>query len=212
MCFLISLSEYIKNPCGSLSIPYWKNKDISVPENIKIVHQDDYDESLFMNYNDTPYFRLYHTLSDVCNISIDGYSIKTAEKNDISKIVDIINNSYTDLSVTYNQMKSYTETSAYDSDLWILVCNEKTSEIVGCGIADFDHKAKEGILEWIQVLPHCRGKKIGQLIVTELLYRMIGKATFATVSGKVNDITRPEVLYRKCGFTGSDVWHILFAK
>ena len=34
-------------------------------------------------------------------------------------------------------------------------------------------------------------------------------ATFATVSGQCNNPTNPEALYRKCGFTGSDVWHVL---
>lgn len=76
-------------------------------------------------------------------------------------------------------------------------------------MADLDKDLKEGILEWIQVLPAYRGKKIGQLIVNELLKRMIGKANFATVSGKVSNTTKPEMLYRKCGFTGDDLWHIL---
>jgi len=59
------------------------------------------------------------------------------------------------------------------------------------------------------VLPQYRGKKIGQLIVAELLFRMKDVADFATVSGKVDNMTNPEVLYRKCGFIGNDVWHIL---
>ena len=67
------------------------------------------------------------------------------------------------------------------------------------------------ILEWIQVLPQYRGKKIGQLIVTELLFRMKDVADFATVSGKVDNETNPEALYRKCGFVGNDLWHILIS-
>lgn len=78
--------------------------------------------------------------------------------------------------------------------------------------ADFDGEAREGVLEWIQVLPQYRGRKIGRLIVGELLCRMVGKADFATVSGKVNNASKPEILYRKCGFTGNDVWHILCGK
>ena len=41
---------------------------------------------------------------------------------------------------------------------------------------------------------------------------MQGIAEFATVSGKVNNPTNPESLYRKCGFTGNDIWHILTLK
>ena len=39
---MIPLNEYLKNPCGTLSIPYWKNKNIITPEHIKVVHQIDY--------------------------------------------------------------------------------------------------------------------------------------------------------------------------
>ena len=46
-------------------------------------------------------------------------------------------------------------------------------------------------------------------IVKELLWRGREYAKFATVSGKVENETKPEALYRKCGFTGNDVWHIL---
>ena len=42
--------------------------------------------------------------------------------------------------------------------------------------------------------------------------RMQGIAEFATVSGKVNNPTNPQSLYRKCGFIGDDVWHILTQK
>jgi len=52
----------------------------------------------------------------------------------------------------------------------------------------------------------------GTYIVSELLFRMKNSAKFATVSGKCNDSSCPEMLYRKCGFTGSDIWHILRLK
>lgn len=123
--------------------------------------------------------------------------------------VDVINQAYTDLSVTYEQLMGYTQTEVYHPELWIMAVNKEDSSVVGCGIADVDRELKEGILEWIQVIPAYRGRKIGQLIVNELLKRMSGIAEFATVSGKVNNQTSPEMLYRKCGFVGDDVWHVL---
>lgn len=202
------LEEYLENPCKKSSIPYWKNKEIELPPNMKIVHQDDFDDKFLVEYCDEKYFRLIHHLDNIQNNSPEGFSIKTAEINDIPLIVEIINNSYSDLSVNYEQILSYTKTEVYDKNLWILVYEIKTNRIVGCGIADFDIEAKEGILEWIQVLPKYRGKKIGKLIVNELLSRM-KKANFATVSGKIDNQTNPERLYRSCDFVGNDVWHIL---
>ncbi|MCC8072948.1 MAG: GNAT family N-acetyltransferase [Clostridiales bacterium] len=72
-----------------------------------------------------------------------------------------------------------------------------------------DDETKEGILEWIQVVPGFRKKGIGTAIVNQLLYRLSLIADFATVSEKVKNETKPEKLYRKCGFVGNDIWHIL---
>ncbi len=38
---------------------------------------------------------------------------------------------------------------------------------------------------------------------------MAAFADFATVSGECDNPTRPEAVYRACGFVGDDVWHIL---
>lgn len=205
------LNEYLDSPCSSLSIPYWKSKVIQIPQNIKIVHHSDFYDELLNDYYDERYFRLIHYLDDVDNEVPNEFCVKTAKLSDIPLIVETINDCYSDLSVSYEQIFSYTKNKVYDSNLWILVYESKTNQIVGCGIADFDSEAKEGILEWIQVLPQYRGRKIGQLIVNQLLCRM-KNADFATVSGKVDNVTKPEKLYRKCGFVGNDIWHILHKK
>lgn len=202
------LSDYLENPCSKLSIPYWKNKTITIPENIRIVHNDNFSAEFRDDYRDEKYFRLIHHLNDIHHTKLDGFSVKTAQLTDVSLIAEIINKSYTDLSVSYEQILAYTKTEVYDKNLWILAYEIKTNHIVGCGIADFDREVNEGILEWIQVLPEYRGRGIGQLIVNQLLLRM-KKADFATVSGKVDNVTKPENLYRKCGFVGNDIWHIL---
>ena len=206
---MISLEDYLQNPCATLSIPYWKAKNITIPEHMQIVHDCCFVMDLLYDYTDEPYFRLYHNMQELKKPILQDYDIVTVTANDIDTIVSIINNSYTDLQVSAEQMKSYTKTPAYCQELWILVKEQSTGAYVGCGIADFDAQAEELILEWIQVLPQYRGKNIGTAIVSELLWRGRKFAKFATVSGKVNNITNPEALYRKCGFVGDDVWHIL---
>ena len=203
------LEAYKKNPCSVLSIPYWKNKSITIPPNMQIVHDRDFLKSEYQEYNDEPYFRLFHSLEDIKTVVLEDIAIVTAKREDIPHFVDVINQSYTDLSVTYDQLMGYTRNEVYHPELWVMAVKKEDSSIVGCGIAELDRELNEGILEWIQVLPAYRGKKIGQLIVNELLRRMVDVAEFATVSGKVNNVTSPETLYRKCGFVGDDVWHIL---
>ena len=148
---------------------------------------------------------LYHRLS----VIVINVPTLDERKSDIPLLVDVINQSYTDLSVTTEQIIGYTQTEVFCPELWIAAVDNATSCIVGCGIADFDKELHEGILEWIQVIPAYRGQKIGQLLVNELLKRMANIAKFATVSGKVNNQTSPEMLYRKCGFVGNDIWHVL---
>ena len=209
---MITLAEYLNNPCGTLSIPYWKAKNIVIPPDMRILHDNDFSSELLSDYSDEKYFRLHHNLKEIPKIRANDFEITTATRKDIKSIVQIINDSYTDISVNKDLIKSYTKTHVYNEVLWIMVKEKATGKYVGCGIADFDAEAKELILEWIQVLPQYRGKKIGQLIVTELLFRMESVAAFATVSGKVDNMTKPEALYRKCGFVGNDVWHILHKK
>lgn len=208
----MTLADYLRDPCGTLSIPYWKNKGIIVPPHMKIVHQRDFGASLRNGYTDDSYFRLMHDLKSIGTAGSDAFVCRTATEADLPLMADLINRSYTDLSVTVEQLRGYRATAAFAADLWIIACDAQTQACVGCGIADFDPEAREGVLEWIQVLPEHRGRKAGQFIVNELLRRMATCADFATVSGRLNNVTRPEMLYRKCGFTGDDVWHILMKK
>lgn len=169
----------------------------------------DYRDNLLCDYSDERYFRLYHDLKKINNDSIDGFEIVTVEKDDLSIIVNIVNKSCINMKASCEQFENYTKTPAYNSDLWIMIKDISNNNYIACGIADFDNEAKELILEWIQVLPEYRRKGVGQLVVNELLNRGKSIANFATVSGKVDNVTKPELLYRKCGFTGDDVRHAL---
>ena len=203
---MISLKDYLNDPCGTLSIPYWKWQQTVLPDGLKIVHQRDF-VPVRQEYQDEPYFRLRHDLKNICVTELDAYTVKASEEGDIPDIVSIINGSYSNIRVTKDQVHSWQKYPVYDPDLWLIAIDE-TRKTVGCAIADLDGDAKEGILEWIQVLPEYRGRGIGKLLVSQLLCRMQGKADFATVSGSCLNESNPEKLYRSCGFSGADVWHI----
>lgn len=206
----MTLQQYLADPCGTLSIPYWKGKTVAVPPHMGIVHHRDFDADAWTGYADEPYFRLQHDLTAIP--PAEGiFRCRTAVQDDLPLMAEIINRSYTDLSVTVPQLQGYRQTPAFAAELWIIAVDAAGAP-VGCGIADLDSEAREGVLEWIQVLPQHRGRGGGTAIVSELLRRMQGRADFATVSGRVNNLTNPEGLYRRCGFTGNDVWHILTAK
>lgn len=59
---MITIDEYISNPCGTLSIPYWKNKTIKTPNNIAIIHKNNFNNQ-FNKFQ--RFFRLLHKLETI---------------------------------------------------------------------------------------------------------------------------------------------------
>lgn len=203
---MITLEEYLQNPCGTLSVPYWKWIQMELPKSVKIIHHRDIctEDTAQMER----YFRLKHDLNVIPDAVNSRYEIVTAVEADFEEICHVINRSYSDITMTRSRLKQLTKTATYDPDLWILVKERSTGKIAGCAIGDLDRNCREGVLEWIQVLPEYRRQGVGSMMVTHLLRRMAGKADFATVSGQCDNESATEVLYRKCGFTGNDVWYI----
>ena len=204
---MITKEEYLKNPCSASSIPYWKAKSITIPDGMKILHQDEYDDGENQRFVDEPYFRLIHNLKGLAEpVLPQDYSLCTAT---LSEYAAHISSCYDGIGISEGELRSYTLRPVYDAALWLAVKETHTGTIVATGIAELDREIGEGALEWIQVSQRHRGKGLGRYVVSELLRRLKSKAGFATVSGQCNNATNPEILYRKCGFSGNDVWHIL---
>ncbi len=203
----INKNEYLISPCKVASIPYWKAKSITVPEGMHIVHQDNFNKQEYPHYIDEPYFRFIHHLQDLSiQVLPHGYLLYNATLKDFA---DHINSCYSNIGITESDLRDYTTRPVYDSALWLAVKDNQTDKVVATGIAELDKEIGEGVLEWIQVSEQHRGCGLGRYLVSELLWRMKDKAKFATVSGQCDNPTNPETVYRKCGFTGFDVWHVL---
>ena len=180
---------------------------ISIPDNMKIVHDREFNTELLKRYIDEPYFRLRHCMLEVKPVSLpEGYSLYEAS---ISDFVDHINSCYEDIGITVSEMQNYLTREQYNSDLWLAVKEDCKGRIVATGIAELDREIDEGVLEWIQVSKEYRRCGLGSYLVLELLWRTKKTARFVTVSGRCENTDNPETLYRKCGFCGNDVWHIL---
>ncbi|MDE6385898.1 MAG: GNAT family N-acetyltransferase [Eubacterium sp.] len=204
---MITKENYLENPCRASSIPYWKAKNVSVPDSMKILHNEDFTPEFLQWYTDEQYFRLIHNLQNLDPAKIpNGYSVCKASIKDFA---EHINKCYNGNCISVSELKKYTFRAVYKPDLWLAVIDNSTGKIAASGIAEFDSEIGEGMLEWIQVSEEYRGRNLGTFIVNELLRRMKDMADFATVSGKCNNPSNPEALYRKCGFSGTDVWHIL---
>ena len=112
---MINVDEYKMNPCRLSAIPYWKAITFRIPNNISVIHNDQYNCNQSNSSIDTLYFRLKHNLRSLELIPLDN----------------------------------------------------------------------------------------------KLLFNLSNSVDFVTVSRKVDNKTNPEKLYRRCGFEGKDIWHIV---
>ena len=62
---MVSLQDYLADPCGTLSIPYWKAKRISVPPGMDIVHHSRFCPQMAQGRGHSSFFRLMHRLGAV---------------------------------------------------------------------------------------------------------------------------------------------------
>ena len=195
---------------GVIMIPFWKAVRVAIPDDMQILHARDFDPTVLLDYDDEPFFRLYHDLLSVdMPVLPQGYCFVVATFADFA---DHIRKCYPSAAITADDLRAYKDHPVYDARLWVAIAQDDTGDIVATGIAELDPAVQEGILEWIQVSPMHRRLGLGSCIVNTLLIRIRENAKFATVSGRCSNPTNPESLYRSCGFTGEDIWHILRCK
>lgn len=156
------------------------------------------------------YFRLVHEGTPPEATCPPQYHYANADPNkEADAIAALIRACYPGSEMTAEEVQSWASHPVYDPALWVWVRDTVTNQPIGLGIAEVDPDIPEASLEWIQVHPDAQGKGLGKAIVAELLRRVAGQVAFTTVSGQVDNLTRPERLYRRCGFTGSDLWWLL---
>ena len=203
---MINIEQYLLAPCAASSIPFWKAQQITLPENMKVLHDIEFKADLLERYTDEPYFRLLHDLQDLKKPMLPkGFVITNATQKEYAEHISLCYG----MNMTEVQIDSFIDRNVYHPDLWIAIRELDSGEIVATGIAEIDKQIGEGSLEWIQVSPNYRGKGLATYIVQTLLGRLSSIAYFVTVSGQCNNPTDPEKLYRNCGFKGTDIWHIL---
>ena len=157
-----------------------------------------------------PYFRIIHKGEPpVYNCPTHCQYVTADPETDLEAVAEMIRACYPGSTMTATEVRSWLDHPVYDPYLWVWVVEDDTGKRVGLGIAEMDEAIGEASVEWVQVLPDEQGKGLGKAVVAELLRRVAGRAAFTTVSGREDNRTHPERLYRRCGFTGSDVWWLL---
>jgi ribosomal protein S18 acetylase RimI-like enzyme len=157
----------------------------------------------------TPYFRLIHGPDETeqkASLPVGFSFVDVKIQQEAEQISSLIRQCYPDLHPSVESVRGWFDHPTFDHSLWVWVMDAKKIIPIGLGIAEMDKTIQEGSLEWIQVLPTYRGMGLGKSIVRELLARLEKRVQFTTVAGELDNVTRPETLYRSCGFKGNDVW------
>lgn len=204
--------EYILNPVKSSSLSYWKTNEIRVPKNMKVINEYDFTDNLLEKYNFELYFKLIYYPKKSFKHKYELSKNIVFKNISINEFSEHINNCYDNEGVTVEELITYMHRPVYDDNLWICLYDIVKNKIVVTGIAEFDNGVKEGYLEWIQVSKEYRKKGFGKIIVWELLNRLNEKSDFVTVSGKVDNVFKPELLYESCGFRDKVLWYVLKEK
>ena len=202
----ITAEEYMKDPCGASSLPFWKTEQTEIPQGMQIVPEDQFDAAACKGTAE-PYFRLICRPAECVQPEIpEGFELAACSTEEYAQH---INSCYEQEGVTIEEVNAWRLRSVYDPELWIAVKDRKNKKIAATGIAEIDRRIGEGILEWIQVSPEYRRRGLGQYVVKELLYRMKEKAGFVTVSGKMKNENNPYGMYTACGFGEGKVWVVV---
>ena len=203
---MISLRDYLSDPCAASSLPFWKTEQMQLPANLSVYREDQFNEAACAG-TDTPYFRMIHTLKSIPGPVLPAeYELTSANADELASHIQAC---YDSEGVTGAELHAYTQRPVYDAELWIAVRERKTGRIAASGIGELDGRIGEGVLEWIQTSPVHRRKGLGKFVVCELLRRLSKKADFVTVSGRMNNPHKPYALYRACGFSHSVIWHVV---
>lgn len=157
------------------------------------------------------YFRLVHQGAAAARIEAPtGLAFRDVKgRQEVAEVAALINRCYAGMALTPKTVGAWLDHPTAALDLWVWLVERSTEIPVGLGIAEFDPTVPEASLEWVQVLPGYRRRGVGTALVSELLGRVAERVAFTTVSGELDNLTNPEALYRRCGFTGDDVWWVL---
>ena len=205
----MNAEQYLADPCGASSLPFWKTEQFAVPEGICICRDDDFFTQSVEGV-DEPYFKLMHDLRQVRRTMLPaGFRLVSAGVADFARH---INSCYGAEGVSEAELLAYRRRQTYNPALWLAVADTGNGALAATGIGELDARIGEGILEWIQVSPAYRRRGLGRFLVCELLRRMQGRAQFATVSGRANNPDMPYALYTGCGFKNPVIWHVVRTK
>ena len=95
----MDVKEYLQNPCGTLSIPYWKAKTLAIPDSMRIIHCSNWNGQ-YGNFQS--FFRIKHDLNDLSPIDYDYDTLSIDYQ--ATQLCEMINESYKHVTIQYAKL------------------------------------------------------------------------------------------------------------
>lgn len=225
---MILTEKYIKDPINTLPIPLWKHNVTAIRQDMMYVLDANYNETLYRDFQDTLYLRLQHNLLDLKLGKLPAhYFLSSYKESDGALIYNLIKECYGS-NVEYDRVDHLVKDETFNDLLCVFLYNDKVFNLenminlrknnlgkernykpIGMVIAQFDQKTKEASIEYLCVSEKFRNKGLGSILLQEILLRISNIADFATVSFEKNNNEHLEKMFRKYGFEGNAIWHML---
>ena len=167
----MDIKEYLSNPCGMLSIPYWKYKTLDIPSSVTIIHERDWKNQ---SHNYQRFFRVKHNLDNLPIVDFDFELLNI--DNQAEELAAMVNSCYKDEGITLNEQDilSWRNHKTFREYLCVYI-KDNNGLMIASGIAEFDQECKEGTIEWVQVLPEYRRKGIASAITSRLAVEIMNR-------------------------------------
>lgn len=124
-------------------------------------------------------------------------------KQEYAVAAELLNRCYPDHIHDAEEIAEWCKQPVFNDALWLWVKAKAGNERIGLGISTYQSSIKETYLDWIQVLPMYQRRGIGKMLVGETVNRAIEVSNIIRVTGKVDGF------YEKCGFAGTENWHVI---
>ena len=139
----MDVKEYLQNPCGTLSIPYWKAKTLVIPDSMRIIHCSNWNGQ-YGNFQ--RFFRIKHDLNDLSPIDYDYDTLSIDYQ--ATQLCEMINESYKheNIVVSEQDIPQWKQHKTFREELCVYI-NADNGKMAASGIAEFDEVCREGTAE-----------------------------------------------------------------
>ena len=139
----MDVKEYLQNPCGTLSIPYWKAKTLAIPDSMRIIHCSNWNGQ-YGNFQ--RFFRIKHYLNDLSPIDYDYDTLSIDYQ--ATQLCEMINESYKheNIVVSEQDILQWKQHKTFREELCVYM-NADNGKMAASGIAEFDEVCREDLKE-----------------------------------------------------------------